>query len=221
MNQIRLDINCIAAGNWCEIDSIKLTGYTSLHDISFKELVRNLKHLLNDQHLADVTFELDNGQTISSYRNILQNRCIYFQELFTEYPSTSEQPIRIRNISSEAFYQILHFIFTDTIAPVLNSETCLELMRKADEFYLSAMYNEAFDILKGTINKSNVLKIFTQTGLFPDASTDSDAQDDIVLTDVVDVCTAFIGSNRRDVYLSEQMQQLTKDMLLQLVQLVL
>jgi hypothetical protein len=220
INQIRVDVNCSAAGNWCEIDCIKLIGYTSHNDLSYKELIINLKQLLLDDCLSDVTFQLDNGQTISSYRNILSNRCIYFEQLFDEYSSNNQEPIKIKNISYEAFYQILHFIFTDTIEPVLTYETCLELMRKADEFYLSPIYNEAFNILKKTINKTNVLKLYTESGLFSTSSNDNQ-QDRILLNDVVKLCVEFIQKNRRDVYLSDQMKELTKDMLLELIQLVL
>jgi hypothetical protein len=93
-------------------------------------------------------------------------------------------------------------------------------MRKADEFYLSPIYNEAFSILKKIVNKTNVLKIYTESGLFSTSSNDNQ-QDAIILNDVVNLCVEFVQKNRRDVYLSDQMQQLTKDMILQLVQLVL
>jgi hypothetical protein len=93
-------------------------------------------------------------------------------------------------------------------------------MRKADEFYLSPIYNEAFNILKKIINKTNVLKIYIESGLFKISSNDNQ-QDRILLNDVVNLCVEFIQKNRRDVYLNDQMKELTKDMLLQLVQLVL
>jgi hypothetical protein len=93
-------------------------------------------------------------------------------------------------------------------------------MRKADEFYLSPIYNEAFNILKKIINKTNVLKIYIESGLFK-ISLNDNQQDRILLNDVVNLCVEFIQKNRRDVYLNDQMKELTKDMLLQLVQLVL
>ena len=194
-------------------------GHTSLNDVSYKELISHLKHLLIDHCLADVVFQLDNGQTIPSYRNILSSRCIYFQQLFLEYPPPYSEPIPITKISYEAFYQILHFVFTDSIEPVLTFETCLELMRKADEYYLSPIYTEAFQILKKTVNKNNVLKIFTQSGLFP-SSADESEDEPIILPEVIDFCVDFIQKNRREVYLTDQMQHLTKDMLLRLIQLV-
>jgi hypothetical protein len=131
-----------------------------------------------------------------------------------------KEPIRIRNISYEAFYQVLHFIFTDRIEPVVGYDICLELMRKADEYFLSLIYVQAFNMLKSVINKSNVLKIYMQSGLFPLSSNDNE-QDNILLNDVLNLCIEFIQKNRRDVYRQDNMQQLTKDMLLQLVQLVL
>lgn len=221
VDQVRLDVNCSAAGNWCEIDCIQLVGHTSHGELSYKELTSNLKQLLSDDCLSDVTFQLDDGQTISSHRNILSVRCLYFEQLFEEYPPNTSEPIRIPNISYEAFYQILHFIFTDTIEPVLTQEICLELMRKADDFYLSAIYSQAFDIIKKTINKTNALKLFTQSGLFPTACADRCPQDSLILDDVVYLTVEFIQKNRREVYLNEQMQDLTKEMLLSLVQLVL
>jgi hypothetical protein len=88
-------------------------------------------------------------------------------------------------------------------------------MRKADEYYLSPIYNEALAILKRIINKTNVLKLFI------DSFSDDNKQDTIILHDVINLCVEFIQKNRRDVYLSDQMRLLTKDMLLQLVKLVL
>ncbi|CAF2403615.1 unnamed protein product [Rotaria sp. Silwood2] len=220
INQIRLSVNCSAASNWCEIDCIKLIGHISNIDLFYKEILTNLKDLLTNNYLFDVTFQLDDGQLISSYRNILSIRCIYFSELFTEYPLSRKEPIRIRNITYEAFYQILYFIFTDTLEPILTYDICLELMRKADEYFLSLIYTKAFDILKKIITKTNVLNTFIQSGLFPTTSNDNE-QDNILLNDVVDLCVEFIQKNRRDIYLHDNIQQLTKEMLLKLVQLVL
>jgi hypothetical protein len=197
-----------------------LIGHSLDIGSSHKEILKNFKSLLTDECLSDVTFELDNGQCISSYRNILSSRCIYFNELFNEYPVNMKEPIRIRNISYEAFYQVLHFIFTDRIEPVVGYDICLELMRKADEYFLSLIYVQAFNMLESVINKSNVLKIYMQSGLFPLSSNDNE-QENILLNDVLNLCIEFIQKNRRDVYRQDNMQQLTKDMLLQLVQLVL
>ncbi len=77
---------------------------------------------------------------------------------------------------------------------------------------------EAFKILKNIINKTNVFQILVQSGLFPNTLNDNE-QDNILLKDVVNLCNEFIRKNRRDVYLYDNMQQLTKDMLLQLIQL--
>lgn len=221
INQIRLDVNCTAAGNWCEIDCIKLVGHESHVKVSYKELKNDLNQLIRDDCLSDVTFQLDDGQKISSYRNILSIRCLYFKELFTEYPlNNNQEPIKISNISYEAFNQILHFIFTDAIEPILTYQTCLELMRKADEFYLSPIYNHAFNILKKVINQTNALKLYCESGLFS-TSTDDSQQDPILLTDVLDLSIGFIQKNRKTIYESEQMYDLSKDMLLKLVQLVL
>ena len=93
-------------------------------------------------------------------------------------------------------------------------------MRKADEFFLSPIYNEAFNILKKMINKTNVLKLYTESGLFPSSLNNNNQEDCLLLDDVVKLCIEFIQKNRRDVYLSDQMKELTKDMLLTLVQLV-
>jgi len=91
-------------------------------------------------------------------------------------------------------------------------------MRKADEYFLSLIYMEAFKILKNIINKTNVFQILLQSGLFSNTLNDN-KQDNILLMDVVNLCTEFIRKNRQDVYLYDNMQQLTKDMLLQLIQL--
>jgi len=218
INQIHLNINTSLTSGRYQIDCIKLIGHLSHIDFFSKEILINFKDLLIDDCLTDVIFQLDNEKLISSYRNILNIRCIYFNQLFNEYPLNIKQPIRIKNISYDAFYQILHFIFTDTIESILTFEICLELMRKADEFFLSSIYMEAFNLLKNIINKTNVFKIFMQSGLFSNLSNNNQ-QDNILLNDVVNLCMEFIRKNRRDVYLYDNMEQLSKDMLLQLIQL--
>lgn len=220
IDQIRLDIDCSAASNWCEIDCIKLVGHLSHNRLSHKELTANLKQLLTDDCLSDVTFKLDDQRTISSYRNILKKRSFYFDELFKEYPSENKQPIPIPNISYDAFYQILHYAFTSTIEPALNTDTCLELMRKADGFFLSPIYDCALSILKKSINKANVLQLYVASGMFS-TSSDANGVDDLLLEDIVNLCVEFTKNNRRDVLMSEQMKDLTKDMILTLVQLSL
>ncbi|CAF1973496.1 unnamed protein product [Rotaria magnacalcarata] len=152
---------CTAARHWCEIGCIKWIGFTSNVHLFSNEFLANLSGLLTNDYLSDVIFQLDNEQLISSYRNILSSRCIYFKELFIEYPSNRTEPIPIRSISYKAFNQILHFIFTDNIEPIITYDICLELMRKADEYFLSLIYTKAFDILKKIIDKTNVLKIIT------------------------------------------------------------
>ena len=220
INQIRLDIDCSAASNWCEIDCIKLIGHLSHNHLSLKELTANLKLLLVDDCLADVIFQLDDQRTISSYRNILRKRSHYFDELFKEYPADSKQPIPISNISYEAFYQILHFAFTGTIEPVLSAEICLELMRKADGFFLSPIYDCAFEILKKSLNRTNVLQLYVASGMFS-TSADANRIDDLLLNDVVDLCVEFVKNNRHDVFTSDQIRDLTKDMIITLIQLTL
>ncbi|CAF0827041.1 unnamed protein product [Didymodactylos carnosus] len=212
INQIRLDLNCSAAGSWCEIDCVKLIGHLCHSGYSLKELSTDLSTLLNDDYFADCTFEIQ-GRTISSHQNILSVRCYYFELLFEKYPVTNNEPIKITNCSYDTFYQILHFIFTDKIEPVLSYEICIELMRVADEYYLSAIYNHAFTILKSILNKNNVLKIFALTGLF--------SSEQLVLDDVVQMCVSFVQKNRSEVYSGDDIKNLSKDIVLQLIKLVL
>ena len=221
INQIRVTVNCTAAGSWCEIDCIKLIGYSSYRDVTTKELVTDFRRLLTDVCLADVTFQLDDGQQISSYRNILRTRCIYFAQLFDEHPPKTDEPIRIPNISYKAFYQLLHYILTDAIESVVDYEICLELMRKADEYHLSPIYNQALEVIKRVINTQNVLKLYIGACPLSNVSNDDHPDEQIILTDVVNLCVQFIQKNRQEVYRTEHMRLLQKDMLLQLVQLVL
>ncbi|UJR28827.1 hypothetical protein I4U23_010051 [Adineta vaga] len=218
INQIRLNVNCTAAGSWCEIDCIKLIGRASYYDIAQRELVIDFRQFLKDDCLADVIFQLDDGQTIAAYRNILRSRCIYFNQLFDDYPNISDTPIRINNISYDAFYQILNFIYTAKIDSTLLTETCLELMRKADEYYLSPIYNYAFNIIEQLLSNKNVLKIYMGANSLNDNQQDDN---NIILNDVIELCVNFVKKNRQEVYQSDQMQLLPKDLLLQLIQLVL
>ncbi|CAF1274405.1 unnamed protein product [Adineta ricciae] len=217
INQIRLEVNCTAAGSWCEIDCVKLIGHSSYHDIAHRELIMNLKQFLKDDCLADVVFQLDGGQTISAYRNLLRTRCHYFSLLFDEHGTNTETPIPIGNISYDAFYQILNYTYTETIDSTLNYEVYLELMRKADEYYLSPIYDDAFGFIKKLVNSRNVLKIY----LSACSPIDAEGNPTLILTDVIDYCVGFVQRHRQEVYKSDEMHLLPKDMLLKLVQLVL
>jgi hypothetical protein len=67
------------------------------------------------------------------------------------------------------------------------------------------------------VNKTNVFKILIQSGLFPPNSSNDNEQDNILLKDVVNLCTEFIRKNHRDVYIYDNMEQLIKDILLNLI----
>lgn len=218
INQVRLDVNCTAANNWCEIDAIELIGHPSLRDANYKELTSQLGSLLIDDSLSDISFELDDGTVFNSYRNLLSCRSFYLESIIQENSIDTTRPIRIENISRESFYQILHFIFTDHIEPILSYKTCLELLRKADRFHLGFIYNQAFEVLKKVITKSNVLEIFISSGLFPDPSLTDD--DNLLLPDVIDYCVDFVQKNRREIYCSDQLKQLSREALVELVQRV-
>lgn len=109
-NRLRIDIDCSAAGTWCELDAIKIVGnkyllrkllykhnssYTTCklylshcHDVVYiaeprpNTLTSDFAKLINNADFSDVTFLVE-GQKVHAHKAILMVRSDYFNAMFS------------------------------------------------------------------------------------------------------------------------------------------
>jgi speckle-type POZ protein len=86
-------------------------------------LHQHLGDLLKNKDAADVNFQVG-GERFSAHRCLLAARSPVFKaELLGAMKENSDRPIEIRDMEADVFKSLLHFIYTDTDPPVLESAT--------------------------------------------------------------------------------------------------
>jgi speckle-type POZ protein len=87
------------------------------------DLHRHLGDLLKNKDAADLNFQVG-GERFSAHRCVLAARSPVFKaELLGAMKENSGSPIEIRDMEADVFKSLLHFIYTDTDPPVLESVT--------------------------------------------------------------------------------------------------
>ncbi|CAM0876833.1 unnamed protein product [Alopecurus aequalis] len=85
------------------------------------DLHRHLGNLLENKDAADLIFQVG-GQRFCAHRCVLAARSSVFKaELLGAMKESSHNPIKIRDMEADVFKSLLHFIYTDTLPPVPQS----------------------------------------------------------------------------------------------------
>ncbi|KAK1643443.1 hypothetical protein QYE76_061248 [Lolium multiflorum] len=88
------------------------------------DLHRHLGDLLKNKDAADVTFQVD-GQNFSAHRCVLAARSAVFKaELLGAMKEISPgTPVEICDMEADVFKSLLHFIYTDTVPPAIETSS--------------------------------------------------------------------------------------------------
>lgn len=102
-------------------------------------LVDDFRSLLNDPELADVVFRFpygpENKTCIFAHRSILVSRCRPFSAMFrTGMKESRRGEIFISNISYEAFYALLEYLYTGQLSA--SPSEYLHVLQAADLYQL-------------------------------------------------------------------------------------
>ncbi|KAF7063701.1 hypothetical protein CFC21_070200 [Triticum aestivum] len=117
---------------------------TVIHDeetiVPPSNLHQHLGDLLNSKDAADLTFQVG-GQSFSAHRCVLAARSSVFKvELLGPMEeSYAASPIEIRDMEADVFKSLLHFIYTDTVAPVLDVVMAGHLLVAADRYNIGKL----------------------------------------------------------------------------------
>lgn len=77
-------------------------------------MAADVKRMLNNSRFADVKFVVQ-GQPIYGNRQFLAMRCEGFANMFESQKSTTEFVINERDVTYDAFFKVLEFLYTDEI----------------------------------------------------------------------------------------------------------
>lgn len=117
---------------------------TVIHDeetiVPPSDLHRHLGDLLNNKDAADLTFRVG-GQSFSAHRCVLAARSSVFKAelLGTMEESYAASPIEIRDMEADVFKSLLHFIYTDSVLPVLDVVMAGHLLVAADRYNIGRL----------------------------------------------------------------------------------
>uniref|UniRef100_A0A453M1T5 Speckle-type POZ protein-like protein n=1 Tax=Aegilops tauschii subsp. strangulata TaxID=200361 RepID=A0A453M1T5_AEGTS len=103
-------------------------------------LHRHLGDLLNNKDAADLTFQVG-GQSFSAHRCVLAARSSVFKAelLGAMEESYAASPIEICDMEADVFKSLLHFIYTDTVPPVLDVVMAGHLLVAADRYNIGRL----------------------------------------------------------------------------------
>eukprot|EP00922_Rhytidocystis_sp_ex-Travisia-forbesii_P071339 GHVS01106471.1.p1 GENE.GHVS01106471.1~~GHVS01106471.1.p1 ORF type:complete len:362 (+),score=46.98 GHVS01106471.1:2-1087(+) len=125
-------------------------------------LVSDLKRLINNKELADVSFLVE-GQTVYATRALLAARSEHFRALFysgmKEACQSADTPVAIEGVSHEVFLAILEYLYTDTLPVGIKSHTAVQLLIAAQRFLLDRLKALCEDICRRSITVDNVVDL--------------------------------------------------------------
>jgi len=100
-------------------------------DIPSSSLVSDLRGLLNEQKLSDVTFIVE-GKPVHAHK-LLCVRCSYFRAMFEgQMREAQQKTVTINNVSHRVFLALLEYLYTDEIE--ISLDIAMDLFVAADQF---------------------------------------------------------------------------------------
>jgi len=100
-------------------------------DIPSSSLICDLRSLLNEQKLSDVTFIVE-GKPVHAHK-LLCVRCSYFRAMFEgQMREAQEKTVTINNVSHRVFLALLEYLYTDEVE--ISLDIAMDLFVAADQF---------------------------------------------------------------------------------------
>lgn len=133
----------------------------TVYDLSFEvapsTLVSELRSLVDDETMSDVTFIVE-GQPVYAHKLMLM-RSSYFRALFLgEMMEANMSTVRIELVSHPIFLQVLEYLYTDQLRIPL--ESAMELFEAADLFCIPRLKTICEKRMLQSISVENAATIF-------------------------------------------------------------
>lgn len=170
-----------------------------------------LARLVNNPHsFADVLFRVD-GRTVHAHRAILATRCPQFAAMFqggmreSSASSGCELVVSLSDVRHETFLTLLHFLYTDTLPPLVDADSAVELYAVAERFTLER--------LKLLCERKVVRGLTVDNAATLLASADADAACGVLRG----ACLRFLLDNFDAVIKTEAFRALPKELILEVL----
>ncbi|GFO41974.1 F-box/lrr-repeat protein 4 [Plakobranchus ocellatus] len=203
--QIRIEVNCKAAGTWCEIDAVELVGIRegAVAPVDDTEFFDSLESLVNNKEYSDVKFEID-GKKLYAHKAILAARSKYFADMF--HGKTQDVVVlKLPSTSSKDMLAIFHFIYTNKIPRDCQIKSLINLTEVSTVLGIPQLKTAAMYKILESMTCSNVIDTIL---LLKD--TDKN--------DIKDVCLRFMAANLAEVSKTPGFERLPQSILVRVVQ---
>ncbi|XP_071129105.1 TD and POZ domain-containing protein 1-like [Mytilus edulis] len=232
-NVLRIEVDCTVAGNWCEIDAVKISGTKFNFDLppSPADITNDLAKLVNNSQFSDVSFNV-NGNIFHGHRAIMSVRSEYFRAMFSfdgssqknssatsydlsdksppSYESLSklhEKPIELKDVDDRAFSIILHYIYTNKLPQNCQSQILPKVWRTADRFSLDGLKSLAIFELSSALTIQNVVEVYVDViSALP------------IIESIKTICENYMQENMAEVVRLPSFTSLPQGLMLELIQ---
>jgi hypothetical protein len=134
-----------------------LSAYDLNFDVPPSTLIADLRHLVNDDTLSDITFIVDE-QPVYAHKLLLM-RCSYFRALFLgDMRESRLSSIHIEQVRHPIFTMVLEYLYTDSLLVPLDS--AMELFEAADLFCIPRLKTMCEKTMLQSITVENAAHVF-------------------------------------------------------------
>ena len=130
-------------------------------------LVQELKAMVNNGTMSDVTFVCDDGSRIFAHKFML-SRCEYFRAMLLGSMAEAEdekQDVMLPDITSDILLVLLEYMYTDEVE-FSNSDNAMDLFQVADRFGIPRLKSICENVILKSICIDNAASIFFAADMY-------------------------------------------------------
>lgn len=185
----------------------KITEFDEINDsnISLSELKDSLLALVGNSKFADIYFIVEN-EKIPAHYCVLYSRHPTFTRLWFEsgMKESNSKEVIIENISVDAWYQLLKYMYSGTI-DLHSLNEALDLISVSDQYLLDSLKSHCENYVTTCLNSENVLEVL-------------EVADSCRLTQLKDLCLDLLSNNFSMLSKSEEkLSTLSANLLVQII----
>ena len=122
-------------------------------------VLRHLSKLLDDQTLADVTFQVKN-ETFKAHSNILASGSPVLSAMFTQdFIESRTKVVEINDTEPQVFKQLLRYLYTGKSAMFEREGMAHNLLMAADKYGVDSLKEECANVLQHNLQVENATQI--------------------------------------------------------------
>ncbi|XP_068911771.1 BTB/POZ domain-containing protein 9-like isoform X2 [Tenebrio molitor] len=158
-----------------------------------------------NEKFSDVILVVD-GEKLHAHKAILAARSEYFEALLYDGSQDLKQSeLAIKDVSPQAFKQVLKFIYTGTITITSHLGLILEVLVFAHKYSFKNLENSTIQKLKSVLNLKNICSIFNTANLYD-------------LSDLKQACHTFMDQNALEIVTSDCFTELSQKSVIKLLE---